>query len=115
MFGEMAQILSIARTATIKAITECKITVYTGDLQQRVVDQLPPVARKIMVALTKRLHHQTTFHAHDLVRTENLEKMVQQLRKQVVDLTNQLEEFKTAQTTQADANHKSGGRLRRHR
>ena len=96
MFGEMAPILGTPRTATIKTITACKIAVYTGDLQQQIIEQLPSVARKLVVAMTRRLQRQTAFNANDLVRTENLEKMVKQMRRQIVDLTHQLQALSAA-------------------
>lgn len=94
LFGEMAQVLQTPRTATIKTLTECRITVYPANLIQHLLDQLPAVARKILISMTVRLQHQTSLHAEDLLRTENLEKMNLQMRRRLVELTKQLEELK---------------------
>src|SRR5688572_26024151 len=42
MFGEMATILGSRRTATIMAMNECRITVYTGGMK-RIVEQFPSI------------------------------------------------------------------------
>jgi CRP-like cAMP-binding protein len=114
VFGEMATVLHTTRTATIKAMTECKITVYTGGLQ-RILEQLPSIALKIMVSLAKRLERQNLIHTDDLVRLENIEKMNQQLRKQVVDSNKQVEELKTAAAAQATESRKPGSLFGRRR
>jgi CRP-like cAMP-binding protein len=85
--GEMAPILHTTRTATIRTITECEITVYTGDLRERLIERLPPITQKIVMALTKRLLYQTASHAKELERIRDLEEINQQLKKQVSDLT----------------------------
>ena len=95
--GEMAPILETPRTATIKAITECEITVYTGDLRERLIERLPPITQNLVIAITQRLQRQTAVHAEDRTRIRDLEKENQQLREQVVDLTRQLEDLKKAQ------------------
>ena len=96
--GEMAPILSTTRTATIKTITECRVMVCQVDLRKSTVEPLSPVAQKIIMAITGRLQYQTTLHAEDLIRIENLQQMNQQLRKQVIQLNKQLEELSPATT-----------------
>lgn len=95
--GEMASILGTPRTATIKTLTECEMTVYTGDLRRRLIERLPPVTQRIVTAITQRLQRQTQDHAVILARMEDLERENQQLRKEVGDLTRQLAALKKAQ------------------
>ena len=95
--GEMASIRGTPRTATIKTLTECEMTVYTGDLRRRLIERLPPVTQRIVTAITQRLQRQTEDHAVILSRTENLERENQQLRQEVDDLTRQLATLKKVQ------------------
>jgi CRP-like cAMP-binding protein len=58
LFGEMATILNSKRTATIRALTECRIRVYTGGLA-RIISQFPTITMKIIVALAERVQDLT--------------------------------------------------------
>ena len=107
IFGEMATILNTDRTAMIKAMDECKVTVYTGGLQ-RIIEQVPSVAMKMMVSLAQRLQRQTALYRDELVRLENIEKMNQQLRTQVNELNEQIQELKAAQAELEAESKKSG-------
>lgn len=91
--GEMSTILKSPRTATIKTLEESEITVYTGGLE-RVVQELPSVAVKIMVQIASRLKDTTALHAEAETRAKNLEKMSDKLRSQYVELKKQFDELK---------------------
>jgi cell division protein FtsB len=65
------------------------------------------------MAITQRVQDQTIRHADDLLRIENLEKLNQQLRKQVVDLNKQVEKLKKTQANPTAGKKKSGGLLHR--
>jgi CRP-like cAMP-binding protein len=107
IFGEMASLLGTNRTATVKTMTECRVTVYKGDLRKSIIELLPPVAQKIVLAITQKLQRQTALHAEDLLRISHLQQMNQQLRRQVSDLTQQLEELKAAQADSTKGTKKS--------
>ena len=107
IFGEMATILNTDRTAMIKAMTECKVSVYTGGLQ-RIIEQVPSVAMKMMVSLAQRLQRQTALYRDELIRLENIEKMNQQLRTQVTESNKQIEELKAAQAAMEAEAKKAG-------
>ena len=106
IISEMAPILNTTRTATIRTITECKLTVYSGNLRKHITEMLPSIAQNLVMAITRRVQDQTIRHADNLLRIENLEKLNQQLRKQV-------EELKKTQTNPTAGKKKSGGLLHR--
>jgi len=64
MFGEMATILNTTRTATIKAQSDCKVTVFTGGLM-RIIKRYPAVTMKIIVALAGRVQQLTRAQVDD--------------------------------------------------
>ena len=55
-FGEMCEILGEPRTATVKALDDCLVTVYTGGLD-RIVREFPTIAKKLIETLAERLKH----------------------------------------------------------
>lgn len=56
--GEMSVILNEPRTATIKTITECHISVIKADLRG-LVQKHPEIAQKLMKTIAKRLSKTT--------------------------------------------------------
>ena len=98
--GEMAPILGSSRTATIRTVTECEITVYTGDLRKRLIERLPPVTQRIMIAMTKRLQHQTELHARALEGARSLEAQIESLQQ-----TNRRLQERIDELTQAAEKH----------
>ena len=57
-FGEMSEILGGSRTATVKALSDCIVTVYTGGLD-RIVRDFPSISKKLIQTLAERLQDTT--------------------------------------------------------
>ena len=57
-FGEMSEILGGARTATLKALTDCVVTVYTGGID-RIIRDFPSITKKLIQTLAERLKDTT--------------------------------------------------------
>ena len=55
-FGEMSEILGEPRTATVKALDDCLVTVYDGGLD-RIIRDFPSIAKKLIETLAERLKH----------------------------------------------------------
>ncbi|RKY70402.1 MAG: hypothetical protein DRP97_03790 [Candidatus Latescibacterota bacterium] len=58
LFGEMSELLGGARTATIKALSDCLVTVYTGGID-RIVRDFPEISKKLIQILAERLKDTT--------------------------------------------------------
>ena len=58
LFGEMSELLGGARTATIKALSDCLVTVYTGGID-RIVRDFPEISKKLIQVLAERLKDTT--------------------------------------------------------
>jgi len=57
-FGEMSEILGRTRTATVKALTDCRVTVYTGGID-RIIREFPWIAKKLIQTLAERVRDTT--------------------------------------------------------
>jgi len=69
-FGEMSEILGGTRTATVQALSDCIVTVYTGGLD-RIVREFPSISKKLIQTLAERLKDTTDrFYAFKLEVSE---------------------------------------------
>lgn len=90
--GEMSSILQGPRTATIKTLEESQITVYMGGIE-KIVEQLPQVALKIMLQIATRLKDTTALQSESGARADNLGRISNQLRSQYADLKKKYEDL----------------------
>ena len=57
-FGEMSEVLGRTRTATVKALSDCLVTVYAGGID-KIVREFPLIAKKLIETLAERLKDTT--------------------------------------------------------
>jgi CRP-like cAMP-binding protein len=88
-FGEMSALLETPRTATIKALTDCKVTVLTCDFDT-LCTKFPSIAKKLMISLANRLKDITARHEKAL---ESIQKMEAEISKNVYSMEHEMEEF----------------------
>ena len=53
-FGEIALVMDVPRTATVTAVTPVRVLVLTGRAFERLLNDMPPLALKVMRALAER-------------------------------------------------------------
>lgn len=83
--GEMSTILQSPRSTTIKTLEESQFTVYTGELE-KVVEELPSVAIKIMIQLATRLKNTTALQAEAEANNADLKKEFDTLQQKLEQL-----------------------------
>ena len=54
----MSEILGGTRTAALKALTDCVVTVYTGGID-RIIRDFPSITKKLIQTLAERLRDTT--------------------------------------------------------
>jgi CRP-like cAMP-binding protein len=91
--GEMSCILGCPRTATIKTLEESEINVCSGGME-RIIDNLSPLASKIIVQLASRLKDTTALQVEASARANNLENMYNELRNRYIEQNSQFDNFK---------------------
>jgi CRP-like cAMP-binding protein len=82
--GEMSTILRRKRTATIKTICECQISVYGGGLE-RIIEKFPAITSKLLLQLAFRLQKTTSREAELLASLKNAEAKYDKLRKEILN------------------------------
>lgn len=88
-FGEMSALLNVPRTATVRALTDCKVTVLSCDFDSLCV-KFPSIAKKLMISLAHRLKDITERHEKAL---ESIRQMEEEISKNVHTMEHEMQEF----------------------
>jgi len=93
-FGELSTTLETPRTATVKALTRSKITLYSGGVQA-IIENMPTVAEKLLVTLAKRLAQTTEEQREKLEQIREMEEKNSILQEQINSLKAENEQLQS--------------------